>query len=773
MHSFAQKSKAAQQTTSARSTISGRGHRGQSPGVSLVRPLQRTIENQAVQRILRTDAEEPEADPTRPASLRFEHDFSRIAIHPPAAGAIQTKLSINEQGDSYEPGREHESLRTKRVQASGTGQIAAPPIVHETLRSPGQPLDPATRAFMESRFGYDFSRVRVHVGGAAEKSARDVNAHAYTVGHDIVFGAGRFAPEAHEGRRLIAHELAHVVQAGSTTSNSTLRPSSVETLEREARRVAEAVGSADTIPPIRGSARGLMVPLRQGPDEPGKATFSNLPRDMPDKYVPLGRVVLSEEGGVWYEERLGGKKFRAEGAYDFVVQNGKIWAVTVTRSVRIGGPNRGHTEAAAGGPVEYAGRVSFGKEKATRGVLLEWSNASGHYAPVSHKKFAKAAGLPTDDTRFKPVTEGFPEKGPQVPVYQPQTRSRDGGPPKVPPGPPRLGELEAHLRASRLGTKSQLPSANPSPVTTGVKAKTRAPLTPVDEATPGFKPGAGARLGSAAQALQGRMFGNLQQAEIARYEKRSAELQPKIDAYLRSGYSVEVILIVEKPNRPDVLCGVFCDQGQFIYFHDLYINYVESVQAVTSTSRRAAASQTSMSPRGGRDNWTPLRHQGGRDIDETQIRHLPARHPDHHCEYAKHTLYPQASIPPVQASPPPAQPVKARPPLDPATRKALAYAPSRVYILSENINQNRTVYEIQKKLTGNASFVVVKDEMAGGLNRGRTVVSYFSDLDKPRAEALAAIVRSEGVSSANAELDGDGDDAPGVLQIFFGRDAEK
>ena len=65
---------------------------------------------------------------------------------------------------------------------------------------------------MGQRFGHDFSRVRVHSGGAAEQSARDVNANAYTVGHNIVFGAGRFAPGTHEGRRLIAHELTHVVQ---------------------------------------------------------------------------------------------------------------------------------------------------------------------------------------------------------------------------------------------------------------------------------------------------------------------------------------------------------------------------------------------------------------------------------------------------------------------------------------------------------------------------------------------------------------------------------
>jgi uncharacterized protein DUF4157 len=65
---------------------------------------------------------------------------------------------------------------------------------------------------MEQRFRHDFSRVRVHTGEAAEQSARDVNANAYTVGHNIVFGGGRFAPETNEGRRLIAHELTHVVQ---------------------------------------------------------------------------------------------------------------------------------------------------------------------------------------------------------------------------------------------------------------------------------------------------------------------------------------------------------------------------------------------------------------------------------------------------------------------------------------------------------------------------------------------------------------------------------
>src|SRR5918999_1312641 len=99
MRTFAQKPKATQQTTSAKSTIPGRAHFGQSHEVNPILHLQRTIGNQAVQRMLQTNAEELKAGLTGTASLRFGHDFSRIPIHPPAAGAIQTKLAINKPGD--------------------------------------------------------------------------------------------------------------------------------------------------------------------------------------------------------------------------------------------------------------------------------------------------------------------------------------------------------------------------------------------------------------------------------------------------------------------------------------------------------------------------------------------------------------------------------------------------------------------------------------------------------------------------------------------------
>jgi hypothetical protein len=87
------------------------------------------------------------------------------------------------------------------------------------LHSSGQPLDPAIRTFMGSLFGYDFSQVQVHTGSEAANAADRVDALAYTVGRQIVFGAGQYKPGTIEGRRLLAHELTHVVQQNGLQIN--------------------------------------------------------------------------------------------------------------------------------------------------------------------------------------------------------------------------------------------------------------------------------------------------------------------------------------------------------------------------------------------------------------------------------------------------------------------------------------------------------------------------------------------------------------------------
>ena len=123
---------------------------------------------------------------------------------------LQTKLRVNEPGDAYEqeadrvaeqvlarPGHLGVPSAPPRIQRfsrySNGPMNTAPASVDRALANPGRPLEPALRQDMEQRFGHDFASARAF-GGAAEQSARDVNAHAYTVGHNIVFGAGRFAP---------------------------------------------------------------------------------------------------------------------------------------------------------------------------------------------------------------------------------------------------------------------------------------------------------------------------------------------------------------------------------------------------------------------------------------------------------------------------------------------------------------------------------------------------------------------------------------------------
>lgn len=104
----------------------------------------------------------------------------------------------------------------QRFTGQTTGQAdVAPDSVDRVLASPGRPLETSLQQDMGQRFGHDFSRVRVHTGDEAARSAQDVNASAYTVGHNIVFGAGQFTPSINSGRKLLAHELTHVVQQSS------------------------------------------------------------------------------------------------------------------------------------------------------------------------------------------------------------------------------------------------------------------------------------------------------------------------------------------------------------------------------------------------------------------------------------------------------------------------------------------------------------------------------------------------------------------------------
>lgn len=131
-------------------------------------------------------------------------------------GLLQRKCACGNHtiagGECDECGKNHVSLQRATQNAVPENRNGVPPIVHDVLRSPGQPLDASTRAFFEPRFRHDFSRVRVHADAAAAESARAVTALAYTVGTDIAFDVGQYAPSSEKGKKLLAHELTHVVR---------------------------------------------------------------------------------------------------------------------------------------------------------------------------------------------------------------------------------------------------------------------------------------------------------------------------------------------------------------------------------------------------------------------------------------------------------------------------------------------------------------------------------------------------------------------------------
>ncbi len=186
------------------------------------------------------------ACPLSPRTCPFGGACHTCPVH------IQPKLKISQPDDEYEREADRVADAVMRmpdlkdedkekcpasgcapvIQRRATGRETPeeiPPIVHEALRSPGRPLESRTRAFMEPRFGLDFSRVRIHTDTKAANSAQAISASAYTLGPDIVFGEGKYAPQTNVGQRLLAHELAHAVQASMGPSSS---PSSTDVVRR-------------------------------------------------------------------------------------------------------------------------------------------------------------------------------------------------------------------------------------------------------------------------------------------------------------------------------------------------------------------------------------------------------------------------------------------------------------------------------------------------------------------------------------------------------------
>lgn len=187
---------------------------------------------------------------------QYEQEADRVAEQvmrmPDPAIRLQRKCACDasSSGPCEQCGATMIQRRATAVDTSSSA--AAPAVVHNTLRSPGQALDSPTRAFFEARFKQNFSHVRVHTDKQAAISAQQISARAYTVGRDIVFGSGEYAPTTMMGQQLLAHELAHIVQQ----SGLPLRRVQRQTIHMESGRFVGQIGG--TVNNVREEVLGVI-----------------------------------------------------------------------------------------------------------------------------------------------------------------------------------------------------------------------------------------------------------------------------------------------------------------------------------------------------------------------------------------------------------------------------------------------------------------------------------------------------------------------------------
>jgi hypothetical protein len=223
---------------SAGSMKPGRAHAGPGHPLNSYIHLPRPAGNQAACRLLEAER---------------KNDVSRVPSYGNGPGMPQAKLTISTPGDDEEQVADRVADQVMRMPDHLAGSVPAAPqlsanptlqrkcagcqeesedalegrggpgteeldgrVAHDlrALHGRGSPLPDSARGFFEPRLGHDFATVRIHTDAAAAGLARSVNARAFTLGPDIVFGPGEYAPESAAGRHLLAHELTHVVQQG-------------------------------------------------------------------------------------------------------------------------------------------------------------------------------------------------------------------------------------------------------------------------------------------------------------------------------------------------------------------------------------------------------------------------------------------------------------------------------------------------------------------------------------------------------------------------------
>lgn len=353
-----------------------------------------------------------------------------------AGATLQAKLTVNAPNDHFE--READDVADQVMQSSretrkveqlalrwptqgvlrrACSPLAASPTrvgpdesphtspgssVETVLSQPGQPLDADIRAFFEPRFGYDFSGVRVHADPPAAASSLALKARAYTVGQNIVFASAAYAPRTEAGRRLLAHELTHVVQQSAS-------PFSTPALQRQSQATVFTPGDIHDHQPS-GKWSEVQKNPNSGPAEnavcsifePDTVMDIAMVKEFGDK--PIARKHLD-----WYLEDGGGKNFKEDANLKAMLQSDsgvqKVIAAQLPSSASSGGTTSGHVRI---DQTDYQGqdfRFAFGnidrmdfEADHSLGTVHVWFQDRYEFHPVYpfYKQF------PTDTVGGKP-----------------------------------------------------------------------------------------------------------------------------------------------------------------------------------------------------------------------------------------------------------------------------------------------------------------------------------------------------------------------------------
>ncbi|QEC78002.1 eCIS core domain-containing protein [Mucilaginibacter ginsenosidivorax] len=157
---------------------------------------------------------------------------------------------------------------TPFIQAKGdAGGVAGPAVTNgiQATQGGGKPMDGSTKSFMESRFGNDFSNVRIHTGDYAAQMSKELNAHAFTVGNDIYFNSGKYAPDASGGKHLLAHELTHVVQQSGSIGRKVQRQPGEKGQEPVKQTADKTVAQTDKKPDAQPEHKPEKTPEQDTP----------------------------------------------------------------------------------------------------------------------------------------------------------------------------------------------------------------------------------------------------------------------------------------------------------------------------------------------------------------------------------------------------------------------------------------------------------------------------------------------------------------------------